>query len=306
MAELSPAGNDRVAALMLIGCAVLWGGFFVFGKLAVAAAPPMLVALLRFALAGLVLAGLLAWKEPRAFRLRRGDWPVVLGLGATGVAAYNALCFGGLAFAPASDGAMISPSTHPVLTAFIAAWLFGEALTRRKLAGLLVASIGVVLVFGGPARAGGDRWLGDLMFLGSALTWSAYTLLGKVAVGRFSALATTTFASLAGLVLLVPFAWHDLTRADWAGLPIAFWANLAFMALGSTVAAFLLYFGAIRRIGAARTASFMYLVPVSGVLLGIVVLREFPAPLQLVGVVLAIGGVYWANRSPRAASLGEA
>jgi drug/metabolite transporter (DMT)-like permease len=291
----------RRATWQMMAVTLFWGGFFVFGKMAVAEAGPMVVASLRFWLAGAVLAVVLVIREPGALKISLRDWGLALALGVTGVAGYNALCFYGFQYAPASDGAMIAPSLNPALTALLAAWFFQEPLTRPKVIGQVLAIAGVVLIFAGPmltAQGSGDRGFGDLLFVLAAAVWSIYTLLGKVAGRRFSPLASTTYSSVLGALIMLPFAWGDLMKVQWGTLSLQFWGIVGFIALFSTVAAFLLWYDAIRAVGASRTATFHLLVPIYGVALSAVLLGERPGVLQVVGMGLAIAGVYWASKAP--------
>ncbi len=289
-----------VASFEMVLCTFLWGGFFVAGKLAAREGAPLVIATLRFALAGALLLGLLAWREPLALRVGKKDLVVAIGLGATGVAAYNALAFFGFARAPGVDGAMISPTLNPVVTLALARVFFGERLAPRRLSGVALAIAGVTLIFGEGAlsggAAGGARTSGDLFFVGSALAWSAYTMLGRLAVRRLSALASTCYASVAGFLILLPFSVGDLLRVPWRSLSPCFWGSLAFLVVFATIGAFLLWYGALRRLGAAQTASYLPLVPIFGVAQGIFVLGERPGFWQVVGMALGVAGVWWANR----------
>lgn len=287
------------AAAEMLGCTLLWGAFFVVGKASVGEARPLVVATLRFAVASVSLLALLVWREPQALRIGWRDGLLAAALGLTGVALYNGLAFYGFAYAPGSDGAMISPSLNPVITVLVAAFAFSEPLTRARLFGLLLALAGIALVFGGPSLASAatpERLFGDVLFVLSAVSWSAYTLLGKLAVRRFSPLASTTYAAVAGLAMLLPFAASDLARVRWGELSAGFWGAVAFLAWGSTVAAFLLWYHALGKVGAARTASYLPLVPIFGVALGVIALGDRPTSVQLAGMAIAVAGVYAANR----------
>jgi drug/metabolite transporter (DMT)-like permease len=295
----APTHGSGVASLEMVLCTFLWGGFFVAGKLAAREGAPLVIATLRFAFAGALLLGLLAWREPSALRVGSKDLAIAFGLGATGVAAYNALAFFGFARAPGADGAMISPTLNPVVTLALARVFFGERLAPRRLAGLALAIAGVALVFGGAltgGASGGARLSGDLLFVGSALAWSAYTILGRLAVKRFSALASTCYASVTGFLILLPFSLGELQRVTWRALSPSFWGSLAFLVVFATIGAFLLWYGALQRIGAARTASYLPLVPIFGVAQGMAVLGERPQFVQVVGMALGVAGVWWANR----------
>jgi drug/metabolite transporter (DMT)-like permease len=262
----------------------------------------MAVAALRFLVAGTALAVILARQEPQAFSLSKRDWGLAIALGATGVAAYNALTFLGLAIAPGTDAAMISPSLNPVLTVFFAALWFKEPLTRNKTLGLGLAIAGLALIFGGPAlsaHASDKRWIGDVLFLVSGVVWSAYTLLGRLTASRFSSLASSAYAAMLGAVILLPFAWGDLVHVHWAALSPAFWGHILFLAFGSTLLAFMLFQNSIRLVGAAGTVTYLPLIPIFGVVLGVLFLHEQPGPVQVAGLAVAIAGVITANRRPR-------
>ena len=102
--------SDRAAYLMLTGMALSFGGTWVAADLAVAAVPPFAIAAIRFGLASVLL---FAWTRLAGRRLapiRRADLPMIAGLGLTAVAGYNWLFLTGLTLAPASDGAIITPS----------------------------------------------------------------------------------------------------------------------------------------------------------------------------------------------------
>jgi drug/metabolite transporter (DMT)-like permease len=98
----------RTAYLFLLAMAVCFGGTWPAGKLAVEDVTPFTVAATRFTLATLLLA-FWAYRRGGLVRPQRRDLPLVLALGATAVAGYNALFLYGLELAPATDGAIIVP-----------------------------------------------------------------------------------------------------------------------------------------------------------------------------------------------------
>ncbi|HWI51055.1 MAG TPA: DMT family transporter [Symbiobacteriaceae bacterium] len=285
--------------LSMVLMAVLWAGAFVVGKLSVGTVPSEVVAFLRFFLAS---AGLVIWmavKEPQAFRLKRSDWWVVLGLGATGIAAYNLLFFRGLEYSRASDGAMIIPTLNPLLTMFTAALLLGEPLTSRKLTGAAISVVGQVLIFWTLLQqAAGDpvRLRGDLFYLASSVCWSLYSVMGRVASRRFSPLAATTWGSLSGMVMILPFALWAAPGST--GYTWGFWIDAFYLALGATVAGFVLWSRGVHILGASRAAVFINLVPVFTLLMAFLFLAERPGALQVLGILVVLGGVYLSGTRP--------
>lgn len=291
--------------LLMALTALLWAGAFVAAKLSVATVAPEVVAFLRFLMAGSVLVLLLAVTQPQALKLQRRDWWLVLALGATGIAGYNLFFFWGARLSLASDGAMIIPTLNPLVTLFAAALILGEPLTRRKLLGAAVSAVGQVLIFWSLIRAASQdpaRLTGDLLYVGSALCWSAYSILGRIASARFSPMAATTWASISGALLLLPFALFALPRST--GYTPAFWGYMTYIALGGTVAGFVLWSRGVTRLGASRAAVFLNLVPVCSLLLAYLILGEEPAGVQILGMLIVMGGVYFAgtNRAARIAS----
>lgn len=280
----------------MVVMAVFWAGTFVAGKLSVASVAPEIVAFLRFFFAGAVLAGVMGVWQRGSFRVKRADWPLVIGLGATGIAAYNLLFFLGLHLAPASDGAMIIPTLNPLLTMFASVPLLGEQMTSQKLTGAAISVAGQALVFGSLFQAVAHdpvRLRGDLLYAGAAICWSAYSILGRIAARRFTALAATTWATIVGSLILAPFALWQVSSANRYTVP--FWADVLYMAIFATVIGFFLWSRGLERLGASRAAVFINLVPVISVLLAFLLLGERPTAIQVAGMLVVLSGVYLAG-----------
>jgi len=270
--------------------AIAWSGSWITGKLALATAPPLEISAVRFIIAAVVLAAIAI-----ATRTDMGQgslWPVVLA-GVFGYFAYNALVFVGLTMAPASDGALIVPTTIPVLTALAASFV-GERITATKLAGFALASIGAALVI--LAGQTGDevssrRLVGDLLMLLGACCWAVYTVLGTIALRTRSPLAIVTIAAPVGAALLIPLGFFEKGYADVAGWSIPVWLNVLYLALAGSVASFIVFYWVVRRVGAGVAAMTSYLVPVLTLAMAVVFLHDRPQAQQLVGGVVILAGV---------------
>src|SRR5438876_5665403 len=204
-----------------------------------------------------------------------------------------ASCHVWFAVAPASDGALIVPTTIPVLTALAASFV-GERLTATKLAGFALASIGAALVI--LAGQTGDevssrRLVGDLLMLLGACCWAVYTVLGTIALRTRSPLAIVTIAAPVGAALLIPLGFFETGYADVAGWSTAVWLNVLYLALAGSVASFIVFYWVVRRVGAGVAAMTSYLVPVLTLAMAVVFLGDRPQALQLVGGVVILAGV---------------
>lgn len=297
-AQSTSGATPLVTALQLLATTLFWGSVWVTAKLSVVAAPPAVVAAIRFAAASLILH-LVMLRGPREQRIvPRSEWPLIFLNGLVGIAAYNLLFFGGVKLGRASDGAMIVPTLSPVITVFLAALILHEPLTSRKIAGLLLAVAGAVAFFtnvlAGPPNA--PRLAGELLFLAGAFLWSFYSLLGKMAMKRLAPLPTTAYAMTAGTLMLLPVAWRASVGLDWGSISTWFWVNVAYMAVFPTSFAFVFWNAGVNRIGASRASMFMFLVPVFAVALSAAVLGEIPTLIQLGGAALMMFAVWLVNR----------
>jgi len=286
---------------MLVVTAVLFGGTWVAAPWATHEIPPMVVACLRFATAGLLLFG---WCRLRGIDipLRRADLPIILGVTSTSVVGYNILFLYGVTLAPASHGAVITPGLIPIFTLALGRILYREAIRWRQGLGVLVCLVGLALVVG-PAFAGDPQALtGDLMYGTAALLWASYTILGRKVTERFHVAAITCLSGLLGALVFLPLGFLD---------PVGFGAlasaspralvGLAYLGSLGTALGFVLFYLSVQRIGSARASAYTVLVPIFGVSLTVPILGESLEPISFVGAAIVIGGL-WLTQSRSTAS----
>jgi len=294
---MSPQPDLRLVYGKLVLVAIIWGGTFIAGRVAATEMPAPTAALWRYLIAcGALL--LLSWRlEGGLPVLSRQQWVGVILLGMTGVAAYNLLFMFGLERVPASRGSLIM-AFNPVATLLGAALFLGEPLTRYRVAGILLALLGVSIVLGHghPLQLfTGHVGIGEVALLGCAMAWATYTLLGKRILQGLSPLAATTYAALTGVAILAIAAALSgdliVPQASLTG-----WICLAYLGVFGTAVAFVWFYDGVKVLGPARTAVFINLVPVAAVTLGVLLLGEPLEMSMLSGGVLVILGVFIINR----------
>lgn len=300
------ASNWRIH-LKLLGMAALWGGSWPAGRVLAQALPPLAVASWRF---GIALVLLLAWLHGTA-GLRRlcgltaRQWAGLALAGAVGVFGYAVFFMLGLARVPAGRAALVV-TANPVATTLLAAWWFGERLNLRIGAGMALATAGawVVITQGKPwALLTGGLGVGELLLLGCAASWVAYTLMGRRLLQGIDALTTTTVTAGLGLGLLMASALafegpQALAAPLRAGAAV--WMALIFLAAGATVLAYAWYFEGVSALGAGAASAYITLVPVFGVLFAAVGLGERVDGSMAIGGALAVGGLAVMNLARRA------
>ena len=281
--------------LMCLASGIGFGAMAVFGKLSYdegATVGTLLV--VRFGLAAVLFWLLLAARRSlgEARMLTRRDLGLGLALGAAGYALQAGGYFAALERIDASLLALIL-YTYPAMVAGAALAIGRERLNRRKVAALLLASSGLVLVLAG-AGAGALDPLGAALGLGAAMIYTTYILVSERVVGRvrphvLSAIVCTgaTASLLVGTTLLGEFRPGDLTAAGWG------W--LACLAVISTVGAVSLFFAGLDRVGPTAASILSTVEPVVTVVLAFLVFGEVLGAVQLLGGALVLAAVVVLN-----------
>jgi drug/metabolite transporter (DMT)-like permease len=274
---------------MLVTANVLWSLNYATTKYAFERWNPLAFAGLRFAVAGLAMAAIVSVREG-GLNVARRDWPLVVLAGATGIF-LNQLTFTyALDYTAAANVALILGAA-PAFTAAFAVALGHERVKPLHWIALAVSLGGVALVVQGGSGLEGFSLRGDLLAVGAALTWAAYSVMLRPLFGRYSAMRLSTLMILVGAVLMAPLSAVQIASQDFASLGALRWAALGYSAIFPLVVTNVLYFGALRRVGAARATLFMYLQPFLGALFAALLLSEQITALQVVGGVFIVGGV---------------
>ncbi len=284
--------------LKLLFVMLVWGGTFTSAKLLGNELDPTVSAFLRFLISSVVLLALLYYKEGGLPRVSKRQYLPLIGMGITGIAIYNLFFFYGLAHAEAGRGSLIT-ATNPIITAVVAAFLFKERFTLMRVLGfvLCVMGAGLIITRGDVAALmqEGVGW-GELAFIGCAISWAAYTLIGRFISGQLSSLAVIAYASSIGTVILFFAALNaDLFTAI-ASLSVNAILNLLFLSILATVIGFVWFQDGVKELGAAKAAVFIYFMPVSAVFWAYIILDEAFTLLLAIGAVLVISGIYLVNK----------
>jgi drug/metabolite transporter (DMT)-like permease len=170
-------------------------------------------------------------------------------------------------------------------------------MTLRKFAGVTIALAGCLTVIGNGdplALLQGEVGIGEWLIVGCALGWAAYTFIGRQATKTLSPIAATLYACLIGAAMLGAAAvvQGGIEVRSWSG---TVWASMLFLAIGGTALAYTWFADGVRRIGVARAAVFINLVPVFAVLQAAVLLDEHLGLAVLAGGLLVIAGVWLAS-----------
>ena len=280
--------------LVVVLVCILWGGSIPTIKLSEHGLPPLLMATGRIALATLLLLVYTRLTHEPVLLPRHYGWHgVALGLLFSLTMVFLYL---GLVFTNAARGTIFY-STKPFWVAIGAHFLVtGDRLTTRKLAGLALALVGVYLTFWSPGKASMEAELGNLMEIAAALFFSATALYTKWLSNREKLHHFQTLFPM--MLFAIPILLISTLIFEW-GYPIKIYLSdlLAFgyQSLGAQFLAYILWFWLIYRFPVSQVASFTFLVPLVGVILSAIFLKEPIPPTLWLGLAFVAGGIVLVN-----------
>jgi len=293
--------KSRVSAIvLLILVMIIWGSSFAVTKASLAEVPPILFALLRFAVASVLLAALAQIRGGTAKLPRPIPRGIMALMGLTGVSLYYIGFNVSLFYTSASQGALIQ-SFIPIVTALFAAFFLKESLSAKRLLGIGISIAGVLLimVLAAPSTNAQNPTLGNALMLGAVVVWSIYTILAK-RVADIDQLIVTAYSTVFGTLLLVPAALFELYGKSFPAISASGWLSIFYLGAISSAGCYLLYNRSLKYLAASQTANFLNLMPVVGVATAVLFLGERLTLWQLIGGVLALFGVWVSLQSQRA------
>jgi drug/metabolite transporter (DMT)-like permease len=234
------------------------------------------------------------------WRIARADWPRLLVVSLVGLFGYSSASAYGFASVPAGIGGLIY-ATQPLFIVLLAVVMLGEKLTPYVLAGFVLAIAGTMLLVWDDLAAGATarpNLVGMLLLLAACCAWSFYSVPGKVIIQRYGTMSITTMALVIGTIPMLALA-SPATIDTLYAMTQRQWLELLFLAGGSTFIAMFTWTYATARLPASTIGPFLYLIPVTAVFAGALLLDEVVTLSTVLGGLLILAGVAVAQFGPR-------
>lgn len=230
-----------------------------------------------------------------SFRFRGKDvWLLVL-LGALSIPVNQFIFLYGIRFTTATDAALLYATT-PVLVLIASRVYLKEKLLPTKIAGSALAFLGVaIIVMENGLHIGMGHVKGDLLVFTGVIAWSLYTTFGRKLVVTYGAVPTTVFGALIGTTLFAPIGVYSSFGFNYGGLTTGQWLGILYLALGTSVAGYVLWYTALSKIEASKVAVFTNGQPIATALLAFIFLGQGISLTFAFGAMVTIGGVFLAQ-----------
>ena len=273
-----------------LACAppALWALSYVFAKPAIAHFPPLFMIGLAYAISAVVLSR-------RALRSKT-PWWAMFSIAAFGGAIQSSLIFSGLNELPASSAILVVQSQVPF--AILCAWLLcGERPSVRRLSGIAIVFIGIVLIAGAPEAIGAPGALAAVLL--GTLSWGLSQAMVRT-YGRDdgpTTIGALTFYAAPQLIIASFFLERgqvDAMRSATADI----WLAVLVLAIGGYIVAYSIWYGLMQRYRVDQVTPFALLMPVIGVVAGAVFLGERPSVISIFGGMIVLAGLAFAIFEP--------
>ena len=296
--------NNVAIHVKLIVVAAIWGFGWPAGRVVATELPPIGSAWVRYVMVVIMFLAYLKWSNQWILPSKT-QWKHVAWIGLFSTFVYQSMFMYGMRYTAAGDASLMI-TFNPLFTAFLAVLFLGERMSWRLFGGLVLAFAGVAVLFLASPNTDipeMERWIGNAFIAGAAFAWAASTIIMKRvmtdipedAKAPLSPLHLTVWSSVIGLLILTPWAGIEALEANWTMPSVEAWAGILFLAVFSTVMAYVWFAEGIRVIGAGPSAFYIYLVPPFGILGGWLLLNEQLGTSLVVAFALIVGGVLLAQ-----------
>ena len=291
--------SKAVAYLEAVLAATVWGASFIATKVALRDISPITIVWMRFAI-GLLILGFMVFMRKQFALPAKNDWKYFALLGFLGITFHQWLQSNGLQTSEAGTTAWIVAST-PVFMAVLGWFALREKLNGRKVTGIALAFMGVLLVasrgdlssisvgkFGAP---------GDVLILMSAINWSIVSTLSRRGLNLYPAGLFTFYMMAFGLVFSSILFVYGGYYTEILSPTFDGWMGVGFLGIFCSGLAYIWWYDALQSLTTVETGVFLYIEPLVAMVVAFVILGESITIASVIGGAIILFGVWLVNKT---------
>jgi drug/metabolite transporter (DMT)-like permease len=293
--------RSTLAWVAILFTTIFWASSLIFAKIVYVEMTPIIFVALRYSIAVPFLVLLVLTSKNRSENLKNAkiNWKFIVIAGLTGPFLSQTMQYVGLSMTTAGETLLLI-NMSPVFAVILAAPLLSERITKDKISGLLLATLGILfIVLGGSpidTEFGWIRVLGDLIIIVSTFVFAINGITGKVAMREVDSVSVTAYST----IIAVPCLWISVAIFEDLSillhLSITAWLIMLWVGIMNTVLGFILYYESMKYIEASRVQIALNLISVWGIIMSVLILSEPTSFLQILGGALTIIGVVIAQK----------
>ncbi len=234
--------------------------------------------------------------KPSAAAIQKKHIPRFILCAATGIAINQTFFIKGLSLTMPIHASLLMLAC-PIFITFIAAWLLKEAITFKKILGLIIGIAGSVILISikENSATGSNRLLGDLMILVNAISYGFFMVIVRPLMEAYSPIHVMRWVFTLGTIMILPLGWEQFMQVDWHTSNLQELTAIAYIVLGGTFLAYLFNIYGINHLGASATGAYIYTQPVFAAIIAIIFLGEHFSWQKGIAALLIFTGVFLVN-----------
>ncbi|CAN5276737.1 EamA family transporter [soil metagenome] len=282
----------------LFSIAVIWALNFSVVKASLSEIDPYSFNSIRFIMAAGLIWGIILWKQAW-FSIPKKDWVPLILISLIGNFLYQWLFIVGIDLTLAANAAVML-GTIPIWIAVFSHLFTDEKMNLLKFLGVVLAFAGVAAIVGGgknPLSFASATFTGDFIIVLAAITWAVYTIRSKRFLQNYTPLQFSGVMTFTGAVFLTGLMFFSAETTEWSTVSLPAYGGMIYSGALSIGLAYLIWNNGIVEVGPVKTSVYQNLVPVLGLIFGIVLLNESLTPMQYAGSAVVVLGIVITRRS---------
>lgn len=280
-----------LAHLSLLGANLIYGANYSIAKLVM----PEFIKPFGFVLLRCLGAVLLFWLVRFLVNeeIDRKDLPKLVLCALFGIAINQLLFLKGLALTHPINASILMTAT-PILVLVMAAFIIRERVTKLKMLGVVLGMTGALMVItsGKTISFDSDTFVGDVLIFINAASYGVFLVLVAPLMTKYNPLTVMRWVFSLGLIMVIPFGWHELGEVQWHTFPGHIWASTVFVVVGLSFFAYLFNSIGLRYLSPSVVSIYIYLQPILASLIAIGLGKDSLNWLKVVSTVFIFLGVW--------------
>ena len=277
---------------------VVWGASFIATKIAVSQISPIAVVWIRFAMGIPILFVAVAARKQFAFP-KESEWLYFTLLGFLGISFHQWLQSNGLQTAQATTTAWIV-ATSPAFIAILGWLILKEKLNLLQSSGIVLAMLGVLVVVSkgnfSNISIGNFGTVGDFLILISSVNWAVFSIISRHGLKTHPSTRLTFWVMTIGWLITSIAFFADKSYTEIPLLDSRGWWALIFLGIFTTGLAYIAWFDALAQLSSAQTGAFLFIEPLSSMVVAAIVLKEQVTLAAIFGGAIILFGIWLVNR----------
>ena len=224
------------------------------------------------------------------------DYYTLLKCAIFGVAINQLMFFKGLSMTSTISASVIM-TTNPIIVLIGSYLILNEPATRTKIAGVVLGSIGaVLLIMRNQVTWEEGSFLGDLFIFVNATSYGIYLILVKPLMRRYRAMTIIKWVFLIGFIMVIPIGINDALQVKWSTMPWEGWTSILYVVIFTTILAYLLNIWALKFVSPTVVSYYIYLQPLFASLIAFIFLDETPTTQMVLFAMMIFVGVFLVSK----------